>query len=110
MAKDDYWLENKLDIIACFHFVKICQNKEVKESRNPVWNTFDHLESIAFNFEEKNISPVSQSLVIKYLRETLRWEISYFLKVEMQLERIKLVPLFIFSAKNKLSKNVSSLL
>ena len=75
--------------------------------KNPEIQSFDHLESIAFNFEEKNISPVSQSLVIKYLRETLRWEISNFLKVEMQLERIKLVPLFILSGKNKLSKYVS---
>ena len=108
-AKDDNWLENKLDIIV-FIMWKYARTKKLK---NPEIQSEIHLiiwKALLSTLKKKNISPVSQSLVIKYLQETLRWEISYFLKAEMPLERIKLVPLFIFSAKNKLSKHVSSLL
>ena len=84
-----------------------------KKLKNPEIQSEIHLiiwKALLSTLKKKDISPVSQRLGIKYLRETLRWEISYFLKVEMQLERIKLVPLFIFSAKNKLSKHVSCIL
>ena len=64
-----------------------------KSSQKYIWSSGKHY----FQLWRKNISPVSQSLVIKYLGETLRWEISNFLKVEMQLERIKIVPPFIFA-------------